>query len=236
MLERWLKERRRRKGGALEPAGEFAYLLCYHPYRLFLLDWFQFSLQPSIPDFLSFSPHPHNWNSLLKNWKGLSHPFCPVSCGHRKLYLAGEAEQIRAPVQPGVSSESLRFITKMYFTSREVRKEQAGRVVSLCQSSVEFAVWKFLIPALVCVCEFKGWNRWAWLFALFLGLVEECGHNVWLRRLERSRWSHLVCNEACPVVRATSAFKPPTSKPAFWKEKLSTSPHLKLLRDVRKLS
>lgn len=50
------EEEKRRSSQASWSTGEFAYLLCYHPYWLFLLDWFQYSLQPSIPDFLSLSP------------------------------------------------------------------------------------------------------------------------------------------------------------------------------------
>lgn len=50
------EEEKRRSSRASWSTGEFAYLLCYHPYWLFLLDCFQDSLQPSIPDFLSLSP------------------------------------------------------------------------------------------------------------------------------------------------------------------------------------
>lgn len=50
------EEEKRRSSQASWRTGEFAYLLCYHPYWLFLLDCFQYSLQSSIPDFLLLSP------------------------------------------------------------------------------------------------------------------------------------------------------------------------------------
>lgn len=57
------------------------------------------ALYPRLPLAAFLPPHPHNWNSLLKDWKGLSRPFCPVSCGHRKLILAGAVKQICVSIQ-----------------------------------------------------------------------------------------------------------------------------------------
>ncbi len=128
------------------------------------------ALYPRLPLALSLPPHPHNWNGLLKDWKGLSHPFCPVSCGHRKLILAGAAKQIcvqvSKPREMKPWDETLGLLKRKKLNS--LPQKWVG-VASLCPSSVELAVWKFasdFFPCVFrfvceCVWELRGhqWNR-----------------------------------------------------------------------------
>lgn len=102
MVEWWVKERRRRRGEEEEQSTQLEDWRVCIPFMLpplltlssGLIPVLPPALYPRLPLALTLPPHPHNWNSLLKDWKGLSRPFCPVSCGHRKLILAGSVKQI----------------------------------------------------------------------------------------------------------------------------------------------
>lgn len=140
------------------------------------------ALYPRLPLALTLPPHPHNWNSLLKDWKGLSRPFCPVSCGHRKLILAGSVKQIclqvSKPREIKPWDETLGPLKrKTQFTSTEMGG--CIRIVSVfCWiSCLKVCVWLLSLFARVfrfmceCVWEFRGhqWNHWGLLLVFFLG-------------------------------------------------------------------